>query len=142
MSDLIKLAAGIEEFAEYEPLPAGQYRAELREIEVRHSEKQPNGYLYMVFRVDPSDFPVDYDAGNAPDGVKLTYARVQLPDANNRRTVKPFKDMLKAMGLELQGSEFNPTDWIGREVQMLLSTGEYQGSPTNNVEKISPLPSV
>jgi len=142
MSDIIKLAVNLEDLIEFDPLPAGPYRAELREVEIRHSEKQPNGYLYMVFRIDHSDYPADYDVENNPEGTKVTYARVQLPDPNNRRTVKPFKQALNALGLELVGNEFNTSEWIGKEVQLLLNLQEYQGSPTNNVDSVRALPTV
>lgn len=142
MSDLIKLAANLEDMEEYSPLPAGPYRAEIREVEVRFSEKQPNGYLYMVLRVDPSDFPADYDSANAPEGVKVVYARVQLPDPNNRRTVKPFKDFVKALGVQQTGAEFNISEWLGKEVQVVLTVQDYQGVPTNNVDSVRAVPSV
>jgi len=139
--DLIKLNTAIEEMEEYEPLPAGLYTAELRDLEVRHSEKQPNGFFYAQLRIDPQDYPADYDAANAPEGVTVVYARVQMPDANNRRTVKPFKNFLKAMGVTTAGDTFDPQDWIGRSLQVLLSVNDYQGSPVNNVEAVQAIPS-
>lgn len=140
--DIIKLSANIEDMQEYQPLPAGPYRAELRDIEIRHSEKVPQGYFYMTFRVDPSDFPADYDAANAPEGLNVVYSRVAIPDANNRRTVAPYKSLLKALGVDVKGDTFDPKEWIGKEAQLLLSTSIYQGAPVNNVEAVQQLAKV
>lgn len=140
--DMIKLALNIEEMEEYSPLPNGPYRSELRDIEVKHSEKLPNGYFYCQFRIDPSDFPADYDAANAPDGLNVVYARVQVPDPNNRRTVAPFKGFLKALGIEVSGATFDPSSWVGSEVQLLLSVNEYNGQMVNNVDAVFALPKV
>ena len=140
--DVIQLAGNIEDMVEYSPLPAGPYRAEVPDIEIRHSEKVPQGYIYIQFRVDPSDFPADYDAANAPEGLNVVYSRVALPDMNNRRTVAPYKALLKALGVEVKGSTFDPKDWIGKEAQLLLSTSVYQNAPVNNVEAVTPLATV
>lgn len=140
--DIIKLSVNLEDMAEYEPLPAGPYVAELRDIEIRFSEKQPNGYLYCQFRIDPSDYPADYDAGNAPEGLNVVYARVQIPDPNNRRTVAPFKAFMKALGVNPQGDTFDPNEWTGKMAQLLLSKNEYQGQSVNNVDAVGPIPKV
>lgn len=140
--DLIKLSGDLSEMEEYQPLPAGPYRAEIREVEIKHSEKVPTGYIYMKLLVHPDDFPADYDRENAPEGVSVTYANVKVPDASNRRTIGPFKKLLKAVGMEAQGSEFDPSAWIGQECQVFLTVNEYQGAFTNNVDSVKELPSV
>ncbi len=139
--DLIKLAVDLEEMEEFQPLPAGPYRAEVREIEVKHSEKVPGGYLAMKLRIDPEDFPADYDRDNAPEGISVTYAQVKVPDGD-RRKVRPFKQLLKALGITASGTDFNPDDWIGKECQAFLSVNEYNGALTNNVDVLRELPQV
>jgi len=140
--DIIELSTNIEEMQEFEPLPAGPYPAEVRDVEVRYSEKQPNGYFYLVLNIDPNDYPADYDVENAPEGAQIVYARVQVPDAANRRTVKPFKNMLAAFGVKQKGNKFAPDDLIGKHAQVILSVNEYQGNPVNNVEGILPIAQV
>lgn len=140
--DLIKLNMNIEDMEEYEPLPSGPYPVEVRDVEIRHTEKVPDGFIYLSLRVDPSDYPADYDAANAPEGLIVAYARVQLPTGTDRRKVKPYKSLLRALGVEPKGNEFNPADWIGKTAQALLSVQEYQGAPVNNVEALGPLPRV
>lgn len=140
--DIIKLSANLDDMQEYEPLPAGPYVAELRDIEVRFSEKQPNGYLYCQFRIDPSDYPLDYDAANAPDGLFVVYARIQIPDPLNRRTVAPFKAFMKSLGVDPKGDSFDPSEWAGKNVQLLLSKNVYQGQDVNNVDAVGAIPKV
>jgi hypothetical protein len=139
---IIELAGNIQDMAEFEPLPDGVYPAELQDIEIRHSEKVPNGYLYCQFRVSPDHFPADYDVGNAPEGLPVVYARVAIPDAANRRTVRPFKQFLDALGVKQSGSKFDPQDWVGKSAQLLLKRQEYQGALVNNVDGVSALPKV
>lgn len=139
---IIELNANLNDMQEYEALPAGNYKAEIRDVEERFSEKMPNGYYYIQLVVPPAEFPADYDPENAPEGVILTYARVGKPDPTNRRTVRPFKVLIEAMGLDSNSNTFNMDDWIGREVQALVSQDEYQGSPTNQVQSLSPVPTV
>lgn len=140
--DLIKLSDNLDDMKEYEPLPGGPYPAEIREIEVKHSEKQPDGYFVISLMIDPNDFPADYEVENAPNGVVVTYARVAVPVATNRKTIRPFKNLIKAMGLDAGGDTFNPEEWIGKGLQVFLSRTEYQGAPVNNVEGVGPIPTV
>lgn len=140
MVDMISLSQNIDDMPEYEPLPSGPYPAEVRHVEVAHSEKIPTGYIKMALMVDPSDYPADYDASNAPEGVPLTYARVRIP-TEDRRTVRPFKMLLAALGVS-GGSSFDPGEWVGKQVQVLVSRSEYQGALVNNVETVTELPSV
>jgi hypothetical protein len=142
MVDIIKLATNLEDMAEYEPLPPGQYPAEIRDVEVKYSEKQPNGYFVISLRVDPADFPPDYDTANAPEGVVLTYARVSIPDPNNRKSVRPFKNFIRALGEDVNSDTFDPQAWIGKQLFTFVTKTDYQGAPVNNVESVSAVPQV
>ncbi len=139
---LIELSLDLGEMQEYEALPDGPYNAEVRDVETKVSEKIPTGYFVLSLMVPVEEFPADYDATNAPEGVPLTYARVKIPTAEDRRSVKPFKTLLSAMGIEATGTSFDPQDWVGKQVQVLLKADEYQGVATNQVEAIGPVPSV
>lgn len=140
--NIIELGQDLDQMEEFEALPAGTYTAQLQDVEIRHSEKIPNGYLYIQLIVPTEEFPADYDVGNAPEGLVVTYANVKLPDMNNRRTVAPYKKLLEAVGVKAKGTKFDPNDWIGKDVQVNLTRSEYQGSPVNNVLGVGPVPSV
>ncbi len=140
--NIISLNQDIDQMEEFEPLPVGAYNAKVVDVELRTSEKMPNGYIYMQLRVSPEEYPADYDEGNAPEGLLLVYARVAIPSPENRRSVKPFKDLLLALGIDPKGTEIDMESWIDRDVQVLLSRSEYQGSFINNIDKISAVPTV
>ena len=139
---IIELGMNLEEMQEYEALPDGPYIAEIRDVEVKYSEKVPTGYYYIQMQIPVEEFPADYDVANAPEGLTIVYARMAVPTANNRRSVAPFKNFLKAIGVDTSGSKFDPSDWIGKNMQVLLKKTEYNGSPVNNVEAIGPVPSI
>lgn len=139
---IIELTENLGGMEEYEPLPNGVYNAELQNIELRSNEKTPNGFLTCYFRIAPSEYPADYDAANAPEGVLVTHGYTPIPDPTNRRTVRPFRNLLEALGVRQDGKSFNPSDWIGRQVQLLITRGEYRGALVNNVEAITSIPRV
>jgi hypothetical protein len=139
---IIELSCNIDEMEEFEPLPDGLYPAQVVDLEVRYTEKMPQGYIYMQLKVAVADFPADYDPGNAPEGLTLVYARTSLPDPANRRTVRPFKKVLEAFDLPANTSSIDPNEWIGKDVQVLLRRQEYQGEFINNVEALQKLPKI
>lgn len=142
MSSVIELASNLDEMSEFEPLPSGVYPAELQDVEIRFSEKVPQGYVYCQFRVDPEDFPADYDIGNAPEGLIVVYSRCALPTPENRRSVRPFRKFLESLGQNTTKAEFNTDEWLNARVQLTLSQNEYQGSQVNNVDNVAALPTV
>jgi hypothetical protein len=139
---IIELGMDLDQMAEYEALPDGPYKAEIRDVEVRFSEKVPHGYYYMQMLVPVDEFPADYDAGNAPEGLNIIHSRMKVPSVDDRRSVAPFKAFLKAVGISTKGNKFDPQDWVGKQVQVLLKRSEYNGSPVNNVEAIGAIPKV
>lgn len=140
---IIQLAGNIEDMQEYEALPDGLYVAECLGAEVKYSEKLPNGYVSVSLKIHPDQFPPDYDEGNAPEGVNVTYARAAIPDGSNRKQVKPFRALVKAFtGSEAVGATFDPAEWVGREVQVVLKRAEYAGADVNNVDGIRQVPKV
>ncbi len=142
MSSIIELNQDISEMEEYEPLPDGPYPATIRDVEVKTNEKNPNGYFVITLLVEPENFPADYDPENSPQGVPLTYARVQVPDPKNRRTVKPFKNLLRSLDQTEGGTSFDTDDWTGQEILVMVSTNEYLGTLVNNVDSVGPIPKV
>jgi hypothetical protein len=142
MSSLIDLDINIEEMEEFVPLPEGQYLAHIRSVEVATSEKIPEGFLKVVWQIDVDQYPADYDVANNPEGTLLTYARVRLPNSQNRRSVNGFREFLATINVKAKGSTFDFEKWIGNEALLLLKRDMYQGMPTNQIAAISPKPSI
>lgn len=139
---IVELAGNLSEMEDYEALPEGVYRAEITEIEIRRTEKVPGGFIYMNLKVHPDQYPPDYDPENAPEGVVVNYSRVAIPDGTNRRQVKPFRGLIKALGMKEKSDKFDFDKAIGSEVQVLLKKGEYQGAAVNNVDSLTAVPKV
>lgn len=142
MSSIIDLDVNIEEMEEFEPLPEGQYLAHIRAVEIATSEKIPEGYLKVAFQIDTDQYPTDYDVANAPEGTILQYARVRLPNSDNRRSVNGFNSFLATINVKAKGNTFDMEKWIGKEVLLLVKRDMYQGQPQNQIAAISPKPSI
>lgn len=142
MSSLIDLDVNLEEMEEFVPLPEGQYLAHIRSVEVATSEKIPEGYLKIIFQIDPDQYPADYDAANAPEGTMLTWARVRIPSSDNRRTVNGFRQFLSVINVKDKGNTFDIEKWIGKEALLLVKRDTYQGQETNQIAAISPKPAI
>ena len=133
---VIELVMNLDEMEEYEPLPNGLYRGTIRQVEEKRSEKVPNGYFNIQIIVPTDEFPADYDIENNPEGVLLSYARVQIPDPKNRRSVGPFKNLMRVLGLEI-GTTIDPDEWIDKEVLVEVTQQVYNDQLVNNVASIS-----
>jgi hypothetical protein len=96
---ILELDMNLEDYADYEPLPPGNYPAEIRSAEMRISDKG-NEYYYVGLVIHPDDFPADYDVANAPEGANLVHARLQKPTADNRRSITAIKNWYKALNLK------------------------------------------
>lgn len=136
--NILELDMNLEAFEDFEPLPSGEYPAELRSAELRISDKG-NEYYYLVFNIHPDDFPADYAVENAPEGMNLVYARIQKPDPKNRRSITAVKNLYRALGMDLKTSTINPGDWEGRRAKLVVDRSEYQGEIRNGIKSIEAL---
>lgn len=140
MSDesIIELDMNLEDYEDFEPLPNGAYPATVTLAEMRTSDKG-NDYYYMTFQVHPDDFPADYAVENAPEGLNLVYARVQKPDAKNRRSTTNAKNLMRALGINLKTSVINPGEWEGKKAKLVLKKDKFNGQDTNQIVSIEAL---
>lgn len=135
---ILELDMNLEDFGDYQPLPKSAYPAEVVQAELRMSDKG-NEYYYVVFNIHPDDYPADYAVENAPEGARLTYARMQKPTPKNLRSITAVKNFYRALGLNMKTSKINPGDWEGKKAKLVLDVGEYNGSPVNNIVAIEAL---
>lgn len=140
MSDhsILDLDMNLDQYEDFEALPAGSYPATITQAELRISDKG-NEFFYVVFTVHPDDYPADYAVENAPEGTKLTYARMQKPDSKNRRSITAVKKFMNNLGMSLATSTINPGEWEGKKAKLTLKRGEFNGSPTNEIVAIEAL---
>lgn len=136
--NILELDMNLEDFEDFEPLPPGNYPAEVRSAEMRISEKG-NEYYYCTIIINPNDFPADYDVANAPDGLILVYARMQKPDANNRRSITQIKNWYRALGLKMKTNIIDPETWVGHKLMVNLGLSEFQGEVRNDIRSVEKL---
>ena len=135
MTDIITLDQNLDAFADYEILPKGEYPATCVLAEVRMSDKG-NEYFYINFRIDPTDYPADYDQENAPEGTTLNYSRVQVPTATDRRTITQVKKLMKALGLPTNVREINANDWVDKQAKLVVVHQTYQGETRAAIQAV------
>lgn len=137
-STIVELDMNLEDMEDFELLPDGNYPAVITLAEMRTSPKG-NDYYYVTFKIDADDYPADYAVENAPEGINLTYARVQKPTPTNRRSITAVKKFMAALGLSLKTSTINPGDWEGKKASLKVGHQEYNGEPVNNIVAVEAL---
>lgn len=135
---ILELDMNLEEYEDFEPLPDGQYPATVTLSEMRTSDKG-NDYYYITFQVHPDDFPADYAVENAPEGLRLVYARVQKPDPRNRRSITGVKNLMRALGMSLKSSVINPGEWEGKKAKLVVGKQEWNGEIVNTIKGVEAL---
>lgn len=136
--NILELDMDLESFEDFEPLPAGEFPAEVRSAELKVSDKG-NEYYYIVFNIHPDDFPADYAVENAPEGMNLVFARVQKPDPKNRRSITAVKNLYRALGMDLKTSRINPGDWEGKRAKLVVDRSEFNGETRNGIKSVEAL---
>lgn len=135
---ITELDQNLEAFDDYEILPKGSYPATCILAEKRISDSG-NEYYYTNWRIDPSDYPADYDADNAPEGTTLNYSRVQAPKPNDRRSITNVKKLYKAMGLSLKTATIDPSTWVDQKAMLVVGAEVYNGERRNSIVSIETL---
>jgi hypothetical protein len=132
---IIELDMNLEDFEDFTSLPKGEYPGECTAAEVRTSDKG-NQYFYTMWKIDPSDYPADYDVANNPEGTVLNFSRVQVPTASNRRAVTAVKKLYAALGLKTKTNVIDPATWVGTKAKLVVGTEKYNGEDRNSITAI------
>jgi len=135
---ILELDMNLEDYADFEPLPKGPYPATCVQAERRTSDKG-NDYYYTVWTIHPDDYPADYARENNPEGTRLNYSRVQVPDAKNRRSITAVKNLLRAIGISTKTNVINCGEWEGKKAKLIVDVGEFNGMPNNQIASIEAL---
>lgn len=135
---IIDLDMNLEDYDDFEPLPAGAYPATVTLSEMRTSDKG-NDYYYLTFQIHPDDYPADYAMENAPEGTNLTFARVQKPDPRNRRSITNVKNLMRALGVNIKTSVINPGEWEGKRAKLVIKKDNFNGMPNNSIVSVEAL---
>jgi hypothetical protein len=125
----------VDEAKAPEPLPVGNYIAEITDIRpgTDNFSGQPNFQLRMV--VDPSHYPADYSPENAPDGVTVVFFSPAV--GNDRKGMWNMKVI--AEKLRIPGTNrFKREDFVGKQVNVELDHREGQDGVLINRVKGTP----
>lgn len=137
-SSIVELDMNLDEYEDFEPLPAGGYPFTVTKAEMRTSDKG-NDFYYTTLQIHPDDYPPDYDPSNAPDGLNLVHARMQKPDPKNRRSITAVRNFMGAIGLSTKTPRINPAEWEGKKGKVVIKIGKYNGEPINEIVAIEGL---
>ena len=137
MSELPSVVTFSEDVAKAEqpdPLPAGQYRGEIRKVEPKMSGAG-NKYAAVHFFITPDQYPADYPPENNPDGMTMVYNRVMLEDTGrNRWRMRQFIEAIGAKG----GKELDLNSWIGLAALVDIDHEDYEGETRERVTAVHP----
>lgn len=130
---VIKFSEDLSNAEQPDPLPKGDYPAEIRGAERKTSGKG-NEYAAVTFYIAPESYPADYTEGNE-DGTVLTYNRVMLTDTpQGRYRIRKF---LEAVGGKL-GKQLDLNDLIGLNASVTVDHEMYEGENRANIKKVNP----
>lgn len=116
-----------------DPVPVGEFPAEIVKAELKQSQTSGNTYCAVSFRINPDAYPADYVDGD-PDGTVLQYNRlVVLPDSPQIRfRVKKF---LLAVGGKPSRS-FDPADLIGLTATVEIEHRDFEDEKQAQIKRV------
>ena len=103
-----------------DPLPKGEYTAEVNTAEVKVSQKG-NRYVDVTFYISPDEYPADFTEGN-PQGTNLHYRRIDasvnpLSGKLTPRAAYNIGKFMKTIGLH-GGKSINVMEWAGQKARV------------------------
>lgn len=133
--NVMELDTNLEDFEDFEPLPAGGYEGEIRKAELKLADSGTE-YYKITYRIDPDAFPADYDRENAPEGMQLIYGRLFKVNPHDRRSVTAMKKFYKAHGMSLKSSVIDPAKWEGQKCKLIVGVSEWNGEMRNEIKAL------
>ena len=117
-----------------ELLPEGHYVGEVQEVKTPVSQKG-NRYYSIQFLIPPEEFPPHYDVDNYPDGVRLYYNLLTVPQAGDRRAIHRVREFMEKLGLSTATNVIDTSEWLNQTAKLRVRHSSYQG---NRREEIQP----
>jgi|SRR6478609_10998170 len=135
MSELGSILEFSESIADAEApvaLPAGDYPAKIVAADVGTSASSGKARVDITFRIQPEDFPADYeDAGSFADG-KDVHAYVSVEDSKSVRF--RLKKFCEAIGAKMS-ARLDVNEWIGKSAIITIEQDEFEGVPRERFRK-------
>jgi hypothetical protein len=135
---IIELDMNLADVQDFEILPDSKYPGVCTAAELRTSDKG-NQYYYTNWKIEPENYPADYDVENNPEGTTLNYSRIQAPTSGSRREISAVKKHYAAMGLSLKTSKIDPSEWVGQKALLVVGHETYNGEARNSIVAVESL---
>lgn len=136
MSDLGSILDYSADLAEAEApvaLPAGDYPVRIVAAELGTSQSSGKARVDVTFRIQPEDFPADYeDAESFPDG-KDVHMYVSAEDTKAARF--RMRKFCEAIGSTLS-SRLDINEWIGKSAILTIEPDAYEGIERERARKV------
>ncbi len=129
---IIEFSVDLNEQEAPDPLPVGEYPAEITKAEFKQSATSGNTYTAITFRVSPDAYPADFTDGD-DDGISLTYNRLVVED--NPQSRWRIKRFLQAVGAKL-GRSFDPNDLIGLNGTIEIEHRDFEGEKQASIKRV------
>lgn len=133
LMSIIEFSEDISSAEEPDPLPEGEYPAEITAAEVKISQTKGTKYAQVQFRVQEDDYPADYPAENAPGGKTLRFM-VGLED--NIAARARLRKFCEAVGAPMS-KRIAVTDWIGLAGTISVKHDTYEGVLREQVSRVT-----
>lgn len=135
METMLEFSEDIGEATLPPPLPSAQYLGEIRSAEVKVSANSGNRYADIVFCIDPTEFPADFEgAEDFPEGMILHYRRLLVEDDRTSRA--RLRKFIEAIGAST-GAQIDMNSWVGLQARLALSITEFNGEQRNDIAAVT-----
>ncbi len=114
-------------------LPAGDYPAKIVAAEIGTSQNSGKQRVDVTFRIQPEDFPADYeDAESFADG-KDVHAYISTEDTKAARF--RLRKFIESINGKL-GGKIDVNEWIGKTAIITIEQDDYEGVPRERFRKV------
>ncbi len=136
MGNILEFASDITEAEAPKALPANDYPATIMQAEVGISQSSGKQRVAVTFRIEPEDFPADYeDADEYPDGKEVMHYVSVAQDKGAMFRLKQFCQKIGAP----TGNKIDVNEWIGKRATLAVEPDEFEGVERERVRKVEAL---
>lgn len=133
MASIMEFSKDVSQQDAPEPLPAGDYPAEITDAQIKPSANTGRNYLALTFMISPNDYPADFTEGDA-DGTRLSYNRLTMEDTPRARY--RLRQFCEAVGARVPTTSFDPSDLLGLRAQVNIIHDKYEGEVRAQIAKV------
>lgn len=136
LGSIVEYTEDLAEQEQPEPLPPGEYEAEIKGAEQKVGNMSGKRYAATTFHIPVDQYPPDYPVEQNPDGVSIIYRMVSLEDNPKARwSAKRFIDAIGAK----PGKRIDLNDWVGLSAMVGIQHDDYEGVTREVITKVSAL---